>query len=457
MEIRKKISLQFIVIVGVIQLLLYLAIYISFAKSRVEQFYERLEAKATNVGQMLVDIDEINAELLRRIEMNNPLSLPFEKIIIYDYQNVELFSNDTDHVIQMDSTLIGQVRLDERVRGRRGRYEFLGKFYTSDKDRVVVFVGAIDLTGLKKLSSLRLILLLVFIIGLVIVYVAGKLFAGRAVQPINMIISQVDKIEISNLNARLDEGPSKDEIARLSATFNRLLERLEVSFQMQKNFIANASHEMNTPLTVIAGHVEVALMKVRTVEEYVRALTKVGAESKKLNQLSKKLLLLAQASTELNRSNFIRIRIDDLLWQVRREILTRHKEFIVRIEIPEDINDEEKLTVLGDEPLLKAAISNIIENGCKYSENHIVQVKLSKDPGELKIQFLDEGFGIPEDELVLIFQPFYRSTTVVEKPAGHGIGLSLAEKVIALHKGKLSVSSDVGKGSIFTVWLPTTL
>jgi len=434
-------------------LLLYFAIYISFAKSRVDQFYERLEAKATNVGQMLVDIDEINADVLKKIEQNNPLSLPNEKIIIYDHQNAELFSNDTGNEIQMDSALINQVRVDERIRGKRGHFEFLGKFYTSEKDRVVVFVAAEDLMGLKKLSSLRLILVLVFVIGLLIVYFAGHIFAGRAVRPINMVISQVDKIGITNLNARLEEGPNKDEIARLSATFNRLLERLEVSFQMQKSFISNASHEMNTPLTVISGHVEVALMKLRTSEEYIKALTKVGSESKKLNQLSKKLLLLAQASTELTVSNFTRLRIDDLLWQVRRDILTRHKTFIVKIDIPDENADEEKVSVFGNEPLLKAAIVNIIENGCKYSDNHMVDVVMTKETDALVIRFLDQGFGIRESELQLIFQPFYRSNSA-EKTEGHGIGLSLAEKVITLHKGKISVTSEVGKGSIFTVWLP---
>jgi signal transduction histidine kinase len=455
MEIRKKISLQFTIIVGVIQLLLYFAIYISFAKSRVDQFYERLEAKATNLGQMLVDIDEINADLLRRIELNNPLSLPYERIIIYDHQNRELFSNDTGHEIQMDSTVINQVRIDDRVRGKIGHYEYLGKFYISDKDRVVVFVAAIDLNGLKKLASLRLILLLVFIIGLLIVYVAGQIFAGRAVSPINKVISQVDRIEITNLNDRLDEGSSKDEIGRLSATFNKLLERLDVSFKMQKSFIANASHEMNTPLTVITGHVEVALMKTRTEEEYIKALKKVGAESKKLNLLSRKLLLLAQASTELTSASFVSLRIDDLLWQVRRDILTNHKDFTVRIDIPNIDNEEQMLTIAGNEHLLKAAIGNIIENGCKYSNNHMVVVDLAIKANSLVIKFTDEGFGIPESELFLIFQPFYRSRTS-GKIEGHGIGLSLAEKVIQLHKGTISASSEVGKGSVFTVQLPIT-
>jgi signal transduction histidine kinase len=285
--------------------------------------------------------------------------------------------------------------------------------------------------------------------------VAGQIFAGRAVSPINKVISQVDKIEITNLNDRLDEGSSKDEIGRLSATFNKLLERLDVSFKMQKSFIANASHEMNTPLTVITGHVEVALMKTRTEEEYIKALKKVGAESKKLNLLSRKLLLLAQASTELTSANFESLRIDDLLWQVRRDILTNHKDFTVRIDIPNIDNEEQMLTIAGNEHLLKAAIGNIIENGCKYSNNHMVVVDLTIKANSLVIKFTDEGFGIPESELFLIFQPFYRSRTS-GKIEGHGIGLSLAEKVIQLHKGTISASSEVGKGSVFTVQLPIT-
>ncbi|TSA34177.1 MAG: sensor histidine kinase [Porphyromonadaceae bacterium] len=453
MEIRKKISLQFTVIVAVIQLLLSLAIYISFAKSREEDLYTKLEAKAKGVGQMLIDIVEIDAVLLEKIERNNPLSLPYEKIIIYNYQNKLLFSNDDHGEITIDPNLIDQVRLNNRARSRIGQYEVLGKFYTNPNERIVVFVAAVDLYGFKKLSFLRRILTIVFVIGLVIVYFAGRVFAGRAVQPILKVMSQVDRISVSNLNARLDEGPSKDEIARLSATFNKLLERLEASFKMQKSFIANASHEMNTPLTVITGQLEVVLMKTRTNQEYAETITTVLSEIRNLNLLSIKLLMLAQASTELTSTNFALLRIDDLLWQVRSEILARYPEFSVKIEMHEEIDDEDQLTVSGNDMLLKTAIVNIAENGCKYSDNHRVEISLSKMAETLVIHLIDQGIGIPEHELQMIFQPFYRSEAV-KNSDGHGIGLSLAEKVIKLHKGKLSVTSQAGQGSDFMIRLP---
>lgn len=456
MEIRKKISLQFTVIVAVIQLLLSLVIYFSFAELRSEDMYARLEAKARGVGQMLTDIVEINAALPENIEKNIPLGFPDEEVIVFNDQNQILFSSDENKEIAIDTKLIDQVRLDNRARSRIGPYEVLGKLYSNPNERIVVFVAAIDLHGFRQLSILRWILTIVFIAGLVLVYLAGRVFAGRAVQPILTVISQVDRIGISNLNARLPEGSGKDEIDRLSAAFNKLLEQLETSFQAQRSFISNASHELNTPLTVITGQLEVVLMKARTSQEYADTATTVLSEIRNMNLLSKKLLLLAQASTELTGMNLTLLRIDELLWQVRSDILDRFPEFSVQIEIHGEIDDECQLTVSGSEMLLKVAMANIVENGCKYSGNKQVVVRLSKGSEHIVIHFIDTGIGIPEHEAQMIFQPFYRSQSV-KASDGHGIGLSLAEKVITLHKGTLSVSSKVGLGSDFMIRLPLAI
>ncbi|MDD4645888.1 MAG: HAMP domain-containing sensor histidine kinase [Bacteroidales bacterium] len=453
MEIRTKLGLQFTVIVAVIQMMLSMAILISFARSRVDDLYDRFELKAKSVGQVLMEDEGITAEKIKKIDQNNPLSLPNEKVVIYNHLDKIIFSNDENHDINITPEMIASVRVNNRARSRVGQHELLGRLFISGKDQMVVFVAAVDVYGIQKLAILRFILLIVFVVGLVIVYVAGRMFAGRAVQPILKVMEQVDRIEITNLHARLDEGPSKDEIARLSATFNKLLERLETSFKMQKSFIANASHELNTPLTVITGQLEVVLMKDRSNEEYQETISNVLNEIRNLNQLSKKLLLLAQASADLTSTNFALVRIDDLLWQVRSEMVSRFPEFSVVVDLDENLDDEDQLTVLGNELLLKTAITNIIENGCKYSGNHQVTVGLSKDEEGLVVHFVDKGIGIPEDELPMIFQPFYRSQAA-KISGGHGIGLSLADKVITLHRGTLSVNSTVGKGSDFMICLP---
>ena len=453
MEIRKKLAYQFIGIVAFILLFSLLAIYFSFSQSRREEFYDRLGSKAKLVAQMLIDIDEIDSELLRKIERNNPLSLPNEKIIIFNFENEKIYSTDSTNILIFSEHRIEQVRLQEEVRFRQNNYEIFGQFYTGEFDRIVVFAAATDIFGINKLKRLRIIMLIVFISSLVIVFIAGRMFAIRALAPISKMVNQVNGIEAANLNERLDKGNEKDEIAHLAQTFNKMLERLESAFLVQKNFIANASHELRTPLTVITGQLEVVLMKARSNEEYKNTLVLVLNEIKNLNLLSNKLLLLAQTSTKGNDSNFVPVRIDDVLWKAQKEVLTRDKEYSIEIIFEDSIDDESKLLVFGNELLLKTALTNLMDNACKYSESHFAEVRLDAQNSNLIIRFIDRGIGISREELELIFLPFFRSKNAIHID-GHGIGLSLVEKIIARHRGKIQVSSEIGKGSVFTLIFP---
>lgn len=453
MEIRKKLAYQFIGIVAFILLFSLVAIYISFSQARKEEFYDRLGSKAKLVVQMLIDIDEIDADLLKKIEKNNPLSLPNEKIIIFDFENKKIYSTDDDNTLIIPANRIQKVRQQEEIHFRQNSYEIYGQFYTGQFDRIVVFAAATDIFGLNKLKRLRIIMLIVFILSLVIVYVAGRLFAIRALAPISNIVKQVNGIEVTNLHTRLNEGNEKDEIAHLAKTFNKMLDRLEVAFLIQKNFIANASHELRTPLTVITGQIEVILMKARTNEEYKNTLILVLDEIKNLNLLSNKLLLLAQTSDKSGDLNFAPVRIDDALWKAQKEVLTRNKKYSIEIIFEEGIDDDSKLSVFGNELLLKTALTNLMDNACKYSENHRAEVRLNTVRNNLTIQFIDNGIGIHANEIKLIFQPFFRSKNALSI-SGHGIGLSLVEKIIMRHNGNIQVISEIGKGSVFTINLP---
>ena len=453
MEIRKKLTSQFVGLVAVILLFSLVAIYISFSQARKEEFYDRLGRKATLVAQMLIDIDEINTELLRRIEKNNPLNLANEKIVIFNYQDEKIYSTDEDDFLIITEEQIQQVRLQKEIRFKQGPYEIVGQFYTGEYDRIVIFAAATDIFGINKLQRLRTIMLIVFVLSLLFVYMAGHMFAIRALKPISTIVSQVNGIEASNLHARLDEGNKKDEIAHLAKTFNKMLSRLEIAFGIQKNFIANASHELRTPLTVITGQIEVVLMKARTKEEYRDTLQLVLDEIKNLNALSNKLLLLAQTSVDKGDLNFMPVRIDDVLWKCQKELLNRDENYSVDIVFGDGIDDESKMIVFGNEILLKTAIINLMDNSCKYSSNNNSGVSLDATNGFLTLKFTDTGIGISEKEMKMIFQPFYRSKNVLNS-SGHGIGLSLVEKIISLHNGTISVESRIGKGTSFILQIP---
>jgi signal transduction histidine kinase len=453
MEISKKLLYQFIGIVAMILLLSSLSVYISFSEGRKEEFYDRLGRKAKMVAQMLIDIDEIDAELLKRIEKNNPVSLPNEKIIIYDYQSNIVYSTDDDRLLTISMGLINEVRLKEEIRLKQMSYEILGQFYAGKYDRYVVFAAATDIYGLGKLKRLRIILFIVFPISLLIVFISGKIFVSRALTPISNIMAQVGEIGVSNLDARISEGNGKDELAQLAQTFNKMLERIESAFKTQKSFIANASHELRTPLTVITGHLEVILMNARKNEEYRKTIISVLGNIKNLNQISNRLLQLDQASSEYSKIDFTLIRIDEILWQARKDVQKLSDNVQISINFSKSIDDENKLKVNGNEQLLRTAITNIIDNACKYSSDHACEISLNNEHNVI-INFSDKGIGIAEEELPMIFQPFYRAKNAMGT-VGHGIGLSLVEKIIALHKGELTVKSEIMKGSTFTLTLPS--
>jgi signal transduction histidine kinase len=454
MEIRKRLSYQFIGIVALILLISSWTIYVSFSGTRRDDFFDRLGSKATMVAQMLIEFDEIDADLLKRIESNNPLSLPNEKIIIFDYQNRVVYTTDEAHVLEISTESIDKVRLNGEIRFKQGPYEILGQFYTGQYERFVVFAAATDIFGLSKLKRLRLILLMVFFFSLVIAFFSGRIFATRALRPISNITSQAEAIGVSNLDARVTEGDGKDEITRLAQTFNRMLERLEVAFKTQKSFIANASHELRTPLTVITGQLEVILMKARTNDQYRGTILSLLEDIKNLNQISNRLLILAQASSDFAETGFAQVRIDDTIWQARNEVLKRHGNFRVNVHFSEEIDNEDKLTVNGNELLLRTALVNLIDNGCKYSEDHTVEVHFSWLDRDVIIQFSDRGIGIPPGEINLIFQPFYRARNAIGIK-GHGIGLSLVEKIITLHGGEITIVSEENKGTDISIRLHT--
>jgi signal transduction histidine kinase len=454
MNIRTKLTVRFILVTAVILLLSSVLIYIFSVDYREDDFYTRLQNKANNTAKLLIEVDEVDITLLKKIEQNNPVSLPNEKIIIYNYKDTTLFSTDEENIIRVSDVLLDQVRLEEEVRWTQGDYEVLGFLFKGQYDRFVVIAAATDIYGFKKLINLIYILLIVFAISILVVSVAGWIYSGKALEPIARVVNQVDEISISSLDLRVDEGNSNDEIAKLARTFNNMLERLEASFLSQKNFIANASHELRTPLTSITGQLEVTLLNTRSGGEYQKVIHSVLDDIKSLNTLSNRLLVLAQSGAEEKEKRMVHLRIDDLLWTLKEELMRHNPSFIITIDLDEDLDDENKLIIKGDEQLMKTAFYNIIENGCKYSQDNTTQVILHSSRSGISIDFKDKGIGIPEEDVPKIFEPFYRGSNT-KNIKGHGIGLSMVRGIIKLHKGIIQLNSSVKTGTTVTISLPT--
>ena len=144
--------------------------------------------------------------------------------------------------------------------------------------------------------------------------------------------------------------------------------------------------------------------------------------------------------------------MDELLWQSAGELQKRNPSYKVSISFNEDLEDDQ-MTIVGNEQLIKTALLNLMDNGCKYSDPHEVQVSVEPGRGRLVLTFRDFGIGIDEEEQELIFEPFHRGSNA-QNIKGHGIGLSLVQRIVKLHEGTLTLISKKGKGSTFTLTLP---
>ena len=442
MKIRTRLAIRFTVIVASLLLLFAFVIYYISSSYRQKDFYERLNEKANDYTKLLTEVDELNPGLVKIFDKNTAY-LPKERILVYDRQNKELFNTFEDKA-PVNNLFLEQVRKEKEIRYTEGKNEALALLYHTKNESFVVIVSAYDKDGLNKLNNLQLILLTGLLLCSLVTMLAGWLYAGQALHPISDVVNQVEKISVSNLSERVNEGNGKDEIGQLALTFNRMLERIQQSFELQKSFVSNSSHELRTPLTSITGQLEVALMSKRSPDEYQHVLHSVLEDIKSVNRLTNSLLELAQADMDVSRLKLKKVRIDELLWLTRNELLKRNPDYVINIEIVEFPEDEGKLIILGSEYLLKSALINIMDNACKFSEGKQVNILFQSNENYTDISFNDKGIGISEEDLRKITEPFYRAANAKTFP-GHGLGLSLTNKIIQLHKGEMKITSQVNQ------------
>ena len=454
MQIRTRLTLQFLLLGGIIMVAASVAIYLSSAGFHRNDFNDLLRARARNITEIILDSYEYNLDRALRSGTYHLDKLQDEKILILNFNGDTLYKSDKTWSLPHFKSLVDRVKLNGEVSSVQDRHEILGTLYESGSYRFVAIVAAIDKDGPGRLRQLRILLLIVCLISLLLFFIAGWFYSGRALKPISDMVKKVEDISITSLNLRVPEGNGTDEIGHLALTFNRMLERLEKSFGMQKSFIANASHELRTPLTSLNGQIEVLLMKDRSAPEYRAALGSVLEDIKSLIDLTNKLLLMARTSAEGPLSYGNEIRVDEILWQVKDEMIKQSVRNPVNISLKNELTDSAQITVKGDEYLLKVALSNILDNACKYSYDNPVDITVGHTGKYLEITFTDRGVGIPEAEIWKVSEPFYRGTNTITMK-GIGIGLSLVNQIITNHNGSMKISSKIGEGTSVTILLPS--
>jgi signal transduction histidine kinase len=280
-----------------------------------------------------------------------------------------------------------------------------------------------------------------------------------------------------------------DELDRLSETFNHLLDRIGSYLQDRRDFLANAAHELRTPLAAIRSGIDVTLVKPRSSDEYQNLLTDIGAEATALSQLVNQLLLLSETESERLREHAERVRLDELIDKAKDMFEGVAESKYISL----DVSQSRPTEVLGNPHHLRQVIYNLLDNALKFTPpGGRIAIELEHDHKEAVVTFQDSGIGIPEDDLQRVFERFYQidrrrqlqldeasatatteatatantpattdadattagDPTIDEAPRGTGLGLSICRAIVLAHKGTIRAMSQPSQGTRFVVRLP---
>lgn len=456
MPVRLRITFLFTLVVFFILGIVCTAIYYFSYTSRIETIKTRLVNRAITTAGLLGHSEIFDRQQVERIDSLTTIAMKNKSVQGYNYQNKKVYnySELPGDTVQITSEILDEARINQRYYFTEGKKEAVAYHYTDRDSRMVIICAGYDEDGKANLGHLKNILLLSFIAGIVITLIGGYFFSKRLLQPVRKITHEVTDISAHDLTRRIQTGSTQDEWHQLSTTLNDLLNRLQESFEVQRRFISNASHELSTPLTSISSQLEISLQRERTEDEYRNVMSSVLQDVRRMNKLTQTLLELAKATGDKGGLNLNLTRIDEIVLEIPATMQKQNAMYQVFLRFGHLPENEEELLVFGNAELLFTALKNIVTNACKYSPDHRAEITLVVRDKNFVIIIEDKGVGIAPKDLSNIFQPFYRvdETRVAE---GFGLGLSLVYRIIKLHKGDITVQSVEGQGTVFTIYLPS--
>jgi signal transduction histidine kinase len=293
---------------------------------------------------------------------------------------------------------------------------------------------------------------LLAVVGLAVASgVGGYVLSGMMLRPVRDITRVASEISASNLSQRINHQGPEDELWALSQTFDSMIDRLETSFERQRQFVQDASHELRTPLAAIRTNIEVTEMDPDvTAEEYRSLVETVKTQTARLTRLSEDLLLLTSEDKEtLEREPVV-------LAAIGHEVVNQLGPVAAAQSVTLRTEGDETLEIESNADLLYRCVFNLVDNAIKYSgQDTTVTIRTATDVAGAKIEVADNGAGIPEDEIGRIFDRFYRvDKGRSRRQGGSGLGLAIVHDLVRSLGGTVEVQSQVAKGSTFTIRLP---
>lgn len=447
MKIRTRLSLNFIIITALIYCLSLAFIYSQFKEHIRSEVNQLLENKARMTAEMvLFHEDDLHPDTSNGTSIKHPVK---------HHENTSIYNANSERVYSLISGaplfpmhVLEKIRTKGELLSIEQDNTIFGFTYTSRKNKEYIVISE-DKPDVSKLIKLRNILLLSTVITILILIISGWVFGRQTLLSFSKTISEINNILPIDLSKRIKPRKNEDELNQLISTFNQLLERIDNAFKTEKSFISNVSHELKNPITSIQAQIQYAAHKDRSVGEYQNVLQSLEEDIDEMAHMVEKLLQLSRIQNTYAKLNVTAIRIDELIYQCKESILKIYPESKIRIQFKNLPSNEEEMYVIVDEVLLKLAIYNIIENGCKFSSDHSCQICIDQcSTSRIQITIQNYGPIISANEMENIFKPFYRSVHL-SHIKGSGIGLSLVKTILDNHRIPIEVKSGLDTGNEF--------
>lgn len=290
----------------------------------------------------------------------------------------------------------------------------------------------------------------IFLISTGVVYLRGNYMTRKALGVLEELVVKANNISSQNLNLRLNVSDSTDELIELALTFNRMMNRIEKSYEKQNQFVSDASHELRTPIAVIQGYARMLERWGKDDKEILHeSIQAINKESKNMQDLVDKLLFIARN----DKDTLVLVKKEFNMSELMNE-LTRDTEMLETQHIIES-NIEPDILLNGDRDRIKQALRIFVDNAIKYTEpGGKIILSLTKDDKYGIVTIKDTGKGIPEKDLSSIFDRFYQvDSSRKRENGGHGLGLSIAKIIVLRHGGRIKVASKEGVGTRFRIFL----
>lgn len=447
MTLRTKISFLIALLITIMFGIAATVIYALFADFRKEEFQDRLNEKAISSIKLLVEVAQVDKQLLKIIDQNSINKLYDEKTLIFDANYKLIYSSIDDAKINWSVDDLKYLKKHNTFFKKDGQRETYGVFYdTNDKDYYAL-ISASDHLGERKLQYLLYILISTYIVFTGLCWIAVFFSVKILLQPLNNFHHRIKGINENNLDTRIAVKNKKDEIDLLANEFNMMLQRIDESYQKQKEFTSHASHELRTPIARVTSQLENKVFDSKTTVETKNFFNKLLSDVNQISELISSLLLLSRLDSDTIFDQKMH-RIDELIYETTAKLTKIYPEFKINFNIDYTDTLDSLMEVKGSKSLLEIALINLLKNACVYSNDNQAIVSISEQNGRLKLTIANNGNTLNEEEQKNMFQPFTRGKNAKGK-SGLGLGLRIVERILSQHHVLITYNAPTDNQNVF--------